>query len=136
MTTYMLDTSICIKVIRGRSELARTTFNANAGAMCISTVVQFELLFGAAWSASPDKARRATLDLVQRLDVIAFDEPAAAHAADIRASLGKAGRQIGPYDLMIAGHARSRGSIVVTGNIAEFARVDGLRCEDWLAQDA
>lgn len=46
------------------------------------------------------------------------------------------GQLIGPYDLMIAGHARSRGLVVVTGNVAEFRRVDGLRCEDWLADPA
>ena len=67
-----------------------------------------------------------------RLSVLPFDSDAAAHTAEIRASLERQGSVIGAYDLMIAGHARSRGLIVVTGNLKEFARVAGLRSEDWL----
>jgi tRNA(fMet)-specific endonuclease VapC len=62
-----------------------------------------------------------------------FDRAAAGHYADIRADLERRGQLIGPYDLMIAGHARSRGLVVITGNLAEFTRVAGLRSEDWLA---
>lgn len=39
---------------------------------------------------------------------------------------------ISPRDLMIAGHARSRERVLATGNLGEFDRVEGLRCEDWL----
>ena len=60
-----------------------------------------------------------------------FDAEAAAHAGEIRADLEREGRSIGSYDLLIAGHARSRGLVVVTGNLAEFRRVEGLRSEDW-----
>ena len=66
-----------------------------------------------------------------RLEVLHFDENAAFHAADISAQLSKAGQKIGAYDSLIAGHARSLGLIIVTHNLREFARVDGLRCEDW-----
>lgn len=65
--------------------------------------------------------------------VLAFDAAAADHAAEIRVALEREGSVIGAYDLMIAGHARSRGLVVVTGNLGEFRRVDGLRSEDWLA---
>ena len=67
--------------------------------------------------------------------MIPFDAAAAGHAAEIRASLEHLGRVIGAYDLMIAGHARSRG-LVATGNLGEFERIEGLRCEDWLAEAA
>ncbi|MBV9286253.1 MAG: PIN domain-containing protein, partial [Hyphomicrobiales bacterium] len=60
-----------------------------------------------------------------------YDAAAAHHAADIRAARERKGRPIGSYDALIAGHARSRGLVVVTGNRGEFDRVDGLRCEDW-----
>ncbi len=63
--------------------------------------------------------------------MLAFDANATGHTADIRAVLERQGQIIGSYDLLIAGHARSRGLIVVTGNLAEFKRVDGLRSEDW-----
>ncbi|MEF8036880.1 PIN domain-containing protein, partial [Escherichia coli] len=49
----------------------------------------------------------------------------------IRAELARQGRPVGPFDQMIAGHARSRGLIIVTNNTREFERVDGLRIEDW-----
>lgn len=65
--------------------------------------------------------------------MLPFDAEAAAHAADIRAALEKKGQGIGGYDVLIAGHARNRGLVVVTGNLRQFRRVDGLRCEDWLA---
>jgi tRNA(fMet)-specific endonuclease VapC len=71
--------------------------------------------------------------LVARLEVLPFDDAAASHFGDIRADLERRGCLIGPYDLMIARHARSHGLVVVTGNLGEFRRVDGLRCEDWLA---
>jgi tRNA(fMet)-specific endonuclease VapC len=67
--------------------------------------------------------------------VLAFDEEAADHAAEIRAALERQGEVIGAYDLLIAGHARSRGLALITGNLKEFRRVDGLRCEDWLESD-
>jgi tRNA(fMet)-specific endonuclease VapC len=67
------------------------------------------------------------------LAVLPFDVDAAAHAGDIYADLERRGMLIGPYDILIAGHARSRGLVVITGDLAEFRRVDALRAEDWLA---
>ena len=67
-----------------------------------------------------------------RLSVLPFDSGAAAHTAEIRATLERQGLVIGAYDLMVAGHARSQGLVVTTGNLKEFARVAGLRSEDWL----
>jgi tRNA(fMet)-specific endonuclease VapC len=63
--------------------------------------------------------------------VLPFYEPAALHSAEIRANLERRGQRIGGYDALIAGHARSVGLVVVTGNLREFERVEGLRCEDW-----
>jgi len=69
---------------------------------------------------------------IQRLEVLNYDERAAAHTAQIRAELEKAGVPIGAYDQMIAGHARSCGMVVVTNNIREFQRIAGLRLENWV----
>jgi tRNA(fMet)-specific endonuclease VapC len=88
-------------------------------------------LHGAAKSARPEVNRREVENFAARLEVLPFDAAAAHHAADIRAALERRGRSIGGYDVLIAGHARSRGLIVVTGNRGEFDRVDGLICEDW-----
>ncbi|MDS1140532.1 PIN domain-containing protein [Pusillimonas sp. SM2304] len=71
-----------------------------------------------------------------RLEVLKYDPEAAAHTGQIRAELVREGKQIGPYDQMIAGHARSQGLIVVTNNRRAFERVPGLRIEDWVANMA
>lgn len=131
MLRYLLDTNLCIRVLRDRPQGLRERFNTNAEGLCTSTIVLTELLHGAAKSARPDHNRREVERFVARMEVLAFDAPAADHAADIRTNLERLGRPIGGYDLLIAGHARSRGLIVVTGNLTEFQHVDGLRCEDW-----
>lgn len=133
MLRYMLDTNLCIRVIRDRPAGLRPRFNAEASALSISDVVLFELLYGAEKSARPTENRQVVERFAARLGVLPFDSEAAAHTADIRANLERKGLVIGAYDLMIAGHARSRGLIVVTGNLQEFGRVEGLRSEDWLA---
>jgi tRNA(fMet)-specific endonuclease VapC len=129
----MLDTDLCIRVLRERPQGLRERFNAEAAALCLSTVTLAELLYGAEKSARPLEGRTKVESFAARLDVLSFDGEAAAHYADIRADLERRGQVIGPYDMMIAGHARSRGLIVVTGNLGEFTRVAGLRAEDWLA---
>lgn len=131
MLRYMLDTNLCIRVLRERPVAVRDRFNQEADSLCISSVVLMELLHGAAKSARPDHHRQAVEHFAARLEVLAFDDAAADHAAQIRADLERRGEVIGAYDLQIAGHARSRGLVVVTGNLAEFGRVEGLRAEDW-----
>lgn len=131
MLKYLLDTNLCIRVLRDRPKGLRERFNAEASSLSISSVVLYELLYGAAKSARPAENRHAVEAFAGRLEVLDFDDDAAAHAGEIRADLERQGTPIGSYDLLIAGHARSRGLVVVTGNLAEFRRVEGLRCEDW-----
>lgn len=128
----MLDTNLCIRVLRDRPPELRTRFNAEADGLCLSTVVLFELLLGAEKSARPAENRREVERFAGRLDVLAFDADAAAQAGEIRTVLERQGLVIGAYDVLIAGHARSRGLVVVTSNLGEFSRVAGLRSEDWL----
>ncbi len=130
---HMLDTNFCIRVLRERPPSLRERFNNEADGLCISTIVLAELLHGAAKSARPDHHRREVDRFVSRLEVLPFDADAASHAADIRADLERRGQTIGGYDVLIAGHARSRGLIVVTNNLGEFTRVEGLRSVDWEA---
>jgi tRNA(fMet)-specific endonuclease VapC len=129
----MLDTNLCIRVLRDRPSQLRERFNVEAASLCISTVTLAELLHGAEKSNRPIEIRQQVESFAARLDVLPFDSEAAAHYGDIRADLERKGQVIGPYDLMIAGHARSRGLVVITGNLDEFNRVVGLRAEDWLA---
>lgn len=131
MLRYLLDTNLCIRVLRDRTQNLRARFNAHAETLCMSDVVLHELLVGAERSADPARVRREVEAFAARLTVLPFDSAAAAHAASIRAELERRGLIIGAYDLMIAGHARSRGLTVITGNLGEFTRVPGLLCEDW-----
>jgi tRNA(fMet)-specific endonuclease VapC len=131
MLRYMLDTNLCIRVLRDRPKGLRERFNVEADGLSISTIVLTELLHGAAKSAQTEHNRREVERFATRLEVLSFDSDAAGHAADIRATLERQGQNMGGYDLLIAGHARSRGLIVVTGNLGEFIRVEGLRSEDW-----
>jgi tRNA(fMet)-specific endonuclease VapC len=133
MLKYALDTNLCVRILRDRPQGLRKRFNDEAPGLSISSIVLYELLYGAAKSARPVENRQAVEAFAERLEVLDFDGDAAAHAGEIRAELERQGRPIGSYDLLIAGHARSRGLIVVTGNLDEFERVDGLRCEDWEA---
>lgn len=132
MLRHMLDTNLCIRVLRDRPPALRLRFNEEAETLCVSTITLTELFHGAARSARPSENRRAVEQMKARLAVLEFDTEAAAHAGDIYAELGRRGELIGPYDILIAGHARSHGLIVITGNPKEFQRVDGLRSEDWL----
>jgi tRNA(fMet)-specific endonuclease VapC len=133
MLRYLLDANLCIRVLRDRPIGLRERFNREADALCTSTIVLAELLHGAAKSARPEHNRQEVERFVARLEVLPFDAAAADHAADIRADLERKGQPIGGYDVLIAAQARCRGLIVVTGNLGEFSRVQGLRSEDWLA---
>jgi tRNA(fMet)-specific endonuclease VapC len=133
MLRNMLDTNLCVRVLRDRPAGLRDRFNAEAETLCISTITLTELLRGAAKSAKPADNRRGVERLSARLAVLDFDSGAAEHSGDIYATLERQGQLIGPCDILIAGHARSQGLVVITGNLGEFLRVDGLRSEDWLA---
>lgn len=136
MLRYCLDTNVCIRILRNRPQiggLLEERLNAESNTLATSTIVMSELLHGAAMSAKPMHRHDQVMRLLGRMTVLDFDAEAAEHAADIKADLQKKGALIGANDLLIAGHARSRGLMVVTGNLKEFQRVDGLRCEDWPA---
>lgn len=132
MLKYMLDTNILIYTIKNRPKKVREIFKRCDGQMCISTVVLGELIYGAERSAHPEKNMEVVEGMATRLDVLPFESQDAAHFAQIRAELANAGTPIGPYDMMIAGHSRSRGLILVTNNIREFDRVPGLRLDNWV----
>jgi tRNA(fMet)-specific endonuclease VapC len=90
------------------------------------------LIYKAEKSAVPGRNLLDIEGFAARLDVLDYNSEAAAHSGQLRAELAKVGRPIGPFDLMIAGHARSRGLVLVTNNLREFERVQGLRLENWI----
>ena len=131
MLRYLLDTNIAIFVLRNRSAQLQARFVEARGELAISSVSVAELAYGAEKSERPTENRRAVEEFLALLDVLDFDGAAASHSGQIRASLAAAGTPIGGYDVLIAGHARSRGLVVVTNNTREFERVSGLLVEDW-----
>lgn len=131
MLKYMLDTNICIFTIKNKPHTVREMFERQHGRLSISAVTLMELIYGAEKSSFPAKNLAVIEGFSARLEVLSYDEDAAAHTGQLRAELARAGTPIGPYDQMISGHARSKGLILVTNNLNEFVRVPGLRIEDW-----
>ena len=132
MLKHILDTNIAIYVIKRRPVEALKTFNQQAGQLCISSITLAELMHGVEKSARPDHNLRQVEDFASRLVVLEYGNKAAAHYGDIRAALERKGAPIGVNDLHIAGHARSEGLTLVTNNLNEFERVQGLRLENWV----
>jgi tRNA(fMet)-specific endonuclease VapC len=132
MLTYMLDTNICIYVMKNYPADLREKFNAQAEQLCISSITLGELHYGAEKSARRADNLTAIEDFVARLEVLAFAAKAAAHYGQLRAELERAGTPCGPHDMQIGGHARSEGLIVVTNNAREFGRMPGIRTENWV----
>ena len=132
MLRYLLDTNICIYVIKRRPELVLDRFNENAAHLAISSITLAELLHGAEKSSQPQRTLAVVEDFCSRLDVVDYGAKAAQHYGQIRASLEQRGTPIGVNDLHIAAHARSEGLTLVSNNLREFERVDGLLYENWL----
>ena len=128
----MLDTNIVIYVIKRRPLAALKVFNRHAGQMCVSSITMAELMHGVEKSLKPDHNLRQVEDFTSRLLVLDYGNKAAAHYGDIRATLERNGKAIGINDIHIAGHARSEGLTLVSNNLKEFERVDGLRLENWV----
>ncbi len=97
----------------------------------VSSVTAFELEYGARRSDRYDSLIRVILAFLDNVEVLPFTMDAAREAGAIRANLAAEGRIVGSYDLLIAGHARSLGAILVTNNLEGFSRVEGLSVENW-----
>jgi tRNA(fMet)-specific endonuclease VapC len=132
---YSLDTNACIGLINGSPNRLRARFDAVVRAdsvVCVSTVVLHELWFGVEKSARrAHNAERVRTFLAGVVEVVVFDDADARAAGSVRAGLARAGTPIGAYDVLIAGQAIRRGLTLVTANVREFDRIDGLMWEDW-----
>lgn len=132
MLGYMLDANICIYVMKTHPPALREKFNALAEQLCMSSITLGELFYGAEKSARRAENLKAIEQYVARLEVLPFADKAAAHCGQLRAELERAGTPCGPHDMQICAHARSEGLIVVTNNLWEFARMPGVRMENWV----
>jgi len=132
MLRYLLDTNIVIYVLKRRPVEVLSTFTANASRMAISAITLAELLHGAEKSSRVSENMAAIEDFCSRLQVLPYGLKAAQHYGAIRAALEKLGQPIGVNDMHIAAHARSEGLVLVTNNLAEFARVPAMETENWV----
>lgn len=131
MLRYLLDTNIVIYVIKRRPPQALELFNQHAGHMAISAITLAELMHGAEKCSKPPANLAVVEDFCSRLEVLPYGAKAAQHYGSIRATLELRGQTIGVNDLHIAAHARSEGLTLVTNNLREFDRVEGLRLDNW-----
>lgn len=132
MLRYLLDTNICIYVIKRRPESLLDRFNENASHLAVSAITLAELLHGAEKSSQPQRTLLVVEDFCSRLAVLDYGSKAAQHYGQIRAALERRGQTIGANDLHIAAHARSEGLTLVSNNLREFERVDSLLFENWV----
>jgi tRNA(fMet)-specific endonuclease VapC len=133
MTKYLLDTNICVYLIKQKPPQVFARFQSLAiGEVSISSITLAELEYGVKKSQAQQKNKQALEEFILPLVVIPFDKVAASYYGDLRASLERQGTPIGPLDLMIAAHALSLKTTLVTHNVREFARVAGLTIENWV----
>ena len=130
---YMLDTNICIALIKRKPPKALRRFGRlAAGDVGISTITLAELRYGIAKSQHIERNRQALEEFLLPLEVVDFDESAASAYGTVRADLENSRRPIGPLDTQIGAHALSLDSVLVTDNTTEFRRIKGLKVENWL----
>ncbi len=132
MTRYMLDTNICIRIIKDRPDLLCKKLSRHAvGEVAISSIVSAELWYGVACSEKKRQNEAALKDFLDYLEVMAWPNEAGPVYGRIRAELKRRGRPIGAMDLLIAAHAVCLGAVLVTENTKEFERVPDLKIENW-----
>ena len=129
---YMLDTNIVAYIRNQRPETVLKHFaQIQPEDVCISVITMAELEYGVYRSSKPEKNRNGLLMLLSHISIIPFDVRAAQEYGRIRNDLTQKGALIGANDLLIAAHACSLSLTLITNNVREFERVDGLKIENW-----
>ncbi len=130
---YLLDTNICIYVIKKKPLEVFERFNdLSPGDVGISSITLAELHYGVEKSSYPVRNKDALTKFLIPLDIVDFDYESAIYYGKIRAELERKGTPIGSMDLLIAAHAMQMGVILITNNVKEFNRIDGLIIENWV----
>ena len=131
---YLLDTNACIFLMKGNTDVLRNYLANKDFGIAVSSITVAELYYGVFNSEHVKKNGINLTNFLIGLQSIEFDSGAAMGYGRIRADLRKKGSLIGQMDMLIAAHAMSRSLILVTNNIDEFKRIDGLKYEDWLVK--
>lgn len=131
---YLLDTNICIYIIKKRPANVFERFNnLRIGDVGISSITLAELQYGIEKSSNREKNREALEKFLTPIEILDFDYEATIEYGKIRSELEKRGIPIGPLDMLIASHAKSLDVVLVTNNVKEFERVHDLKIENWTA---
>ena len=129
---YMLDTNICVYIIKKRPEQVLKKFmQYDPGELCISAITLAELEYGIENSSIPERNRLALAMFLSGIQILPFDDAATEEYGKIRAALRRQGTPVGANDMLIAAHAKSRGLTIVTNNTREFDRIEGLSVANW-----
>ena len=132
---WMLDTDTVAYLINrsaGNERIKRRLSGRSPGEIRVSAITLAELHFGFAAGDVSVERERAFRDLLELFQTEDFPAAAALDYGEIRAALERVGQKIGPYDLLIAAHARHIGAVLVTNNEREFRRVPRLAVQNWL----
>ncbi len=129
---YMLDTNAVIMGMKRPESPIFKKIERHVGKdICISVITLGELEYGIKKSRDPEKTRAGVYQFLAGIPVMDFSSEAARHFGDIYGDLDMKGMRISDRDTMIAAHARSLGYTVITNNVREFSRVQGLKYKDW-----
>jgi len=132
MIKYMLDTNICMYIIKQKPKDVIERFRqAQVSEIGVSSITLSELEYGVMKSAKPEQNKLALAQFVAPIEISAYDDVAAQHYGKIRARLERQGTPIGSLDMLIAAHALSINSVLITNNESEFGRVSHLKIENW-----
>jgi len=133
---YLLDTNICVYLIKKKPPEVLQKFNAySVGEIGISSITVAELQFGVQKSRYLEQNQRALEQFLIPLTIADFDYQAAIAYGAIRATLEAQGTPIGSLDTLIAAHASSLNVTLVTNNTREFSRVPGLEIVNWVDEE-
>lgn len=132
---YMLDTNICGYIIRNKPDYMKEKLKQieKNHEITLSSIVVSELLYGVMKKNSP-KLTKLVNNFIDNFTIHDFDEMAASKYGSIRSELEKNGQIIGSNDLFIAAHAKAIDATLVTNNLKEFQRVEGLKLENWIKE--
>ncbi len=129
---YLLDTNICIFAIKNKPEIVLKRIQENfTQGIYISSLTIAELEFGVEHSQKIEQNRFALLKFLSIFNILNFDDSDAVDYGILKAVLKKQGKIICPIDMLLAGQALNKDLVLVTNNIKEFERVNGLKIEDW-----
>jgi tRNA(fMet)-specific endonuclease VapC len=130
---YMLDTNICIYIIKQKPKTVIERFiRTEISEIGVSSITLSELLYGVSKSAKPEQNQMALLQFLAPLEILPYGDDAAQYYGDLRVHLEKQGTPIGSLDMLIAAHALSKDCTLITNNEKEFIRIPKLKIENWI----